>query len=146
MLSYPHMKVGRLLRLMNILLERETNIPKGKVKMYCVGISKKEILIGENKYIVSKQVKYNYPHFSALHAELDFFHKAKKEHFYPSDIFVFGYRKSLLKNTKPCLYCASILNELDFKRIHFFKEGKIITLTKEEFKRALEEEVFKDYT
>lgn len=114
--------------------------------MYCVGISKKEILIGENKYIVSKQVKYNYPHFSALHAELDFFHKAKKEHFYPSDIFVFGYRKSLLKNTKPCLYCASILNELDFKRIHFFKEGKIITLTKEEFERALEEEVFKDYT
>ena len=97
------MRVERLLRLMNILLERETNTPKGKVQMYCVGISKKEILIGENKYIVSKQVKYDYPNFAALHAELDFFHKAKKERFYPSDIFVFGYRKSLLKNTRPCL-------------------------------------------
>ncbi|ABJ91530.1 hypothetical protein YS40_136 [Thermus phage phiYS40] len=140
------MKIERLLRLMNILLERDANIPKGKVKMYCVGVNRKEILIGENKYIISKQVKYDYPHFSALHAELDFFHKARKENFYPSDIFVFGYRKNLLKNTRPCLYCASILNELDFKRIHFFEEGKIITLTKEEFERALDEEVFKDYT
>lgn len=68
----PHMRTERLIRLMNILLEKETNIPKGKVKMYCVGVNKKEILIGENKYIVSKQVKYDYPNFSALHAELDF--------------------------------------------------------------------------
>lgn len=138
-------RLERLLRLMKILLQRDADVPKNKVKMYCVGISKKEILIGENKYIVSKQVKYNYPHFSAMHAELDFFLKAKKENFVPEDIFVFGYRKHLLNNTRPCIYCANILNEIDFKRIHFFEEGELVTMTKKQFEEVLDEDIFKNY-
>ncbi len=122
-----------ILSLSKEALENGEASQNGKVEMFCVGISKKETLIGKNKYIVSKQVKYNYPKFSALHAELDYFHKAKKLNFEADDIVVFGVRKTLLKNTKPCIYCASLLAEVSFKRIHFFEDGKLISLTKKDF-------------
>lgn len=129
------MDIDRLLKLFNGTPEE-----KGKVKMYCVGINKKEIIYGENKYIVSRQKKYNYPYFASYHAELDFFYKAKKKNFFAEDIFIFGYRTNLLKTTKPCIYCATLLSTLEFKRIHFFEDNKLISLNKKQFILLLEEE------
>jgi len=73
------MGISKLLKITEKLIEERTSIAlKGKVKMLCVGIRKKEILIGENKYISSKQIYYNYPKFCSIHAELDFFIKLKR--------------------------------------------------------------------
>lgn len=114
--------------------------------MLCVGIRKKEILIGENKYIYSKQIYYNYPNFCNIHAELDFFHKAKKNDFFADDILIVGKRTKPLKTTKPCIYCATVLSELKFKRIHFFENKMLVTMTRKDFIGSLNFSLeFKEY-
>lgn len=117
----------------------------GKITMYCIGINKKEIIVGHNKYITSVQVKHNYPEFLSLHAELDFYYKAKKKKFIPSDIYIVGYRKAELKNTKPCIYCATVLKELRFKRIHFYENGELLSLTYTQFTKEVLKGLCKSY-
>jgi len=136
---------ARLFRLVED--EEIDNLEKGKVKMFCIGSSKKQFLIGRNRYIKSKQFHFNYPHFASYHAEFDFYLKAKKKELSFDDIFVFGFRTSVLENTRPCIYCARLLLEIDFKRIHFFENGKVISMKKNAFvKEVLENpEKFKDF-
>ncbi|MEM0332962.1 MAG: hypothetical protein QXX30_00665 [Candidatus Aenigmatarchaeota archaeon] len=55
-------------------------------------------------------------------------------------------KKSLFSPEKYIIWFKTYFELVTNPHIHFFEEGKITTLTKEEFKRALEEEVFKDYT
>lgn len=141
------MGINKILNLAEKLINVGTfSVPKGGVKMLCIGIRKKEILIGENKYINSKQIYYNYPNFCNIHAELDFFYKAKKNNFLADDILIIGKRAKPLKTTKPCIYCATILSELKFKRIHFFENKKFISLTRKEFIESLQLSLgFKEY-
>mgnify|MGYP001627409349 CR=1 FL=1 len=128
------MSINKLLNITEKLIEERTStVPKGRVKMLCVGIRKKEILIGENKYIYSKQIYYNYPKFCNIHAELDFFYKAKKNNFFADDILIIGKRTKPLKTTKPCIYCATVLSELKFKRIHFFENSALVSMSRKDF-------------
>jgi len=55
-------------------------------------------------------------------------------------------KKSLFSPERYIIWFKTYFELATNPHIHFFEEGKITTLTKEEFKRALEEEVFKDYT
>jgi len=118
----------------------------GKVTMYCIGINKKEIVTGTNKYIVSRQTKHKYPKFASVHAELDFYYRAKKKGFEPSDIYIVGYRTNQLKTTKPCIYCAALLLELRFKRIHFYEDGVMKTLTRSQLQKELNNGLLKTYS
>lgn len=128
------MGINKILNLTEKLINGSTfPVPKGKVKMLCVGIRKKEILIGENKYIYSKQIYYNYPKFCNIHAELDFFYKAKKNNFFADDILIIGKRTKPLKTTKPCIYCATVLSGLKFKRIHFFENSALVSMSRKDF-------------
>ena len=132
------MGISKLLNITEKLIEERMSMAlKGKVKMLCVGIRKKEILIGENKYISSKQIYYNYPKFCSIHAELDFFYKAKKNNFFADDILIVGKRTSFLKTTKPCIYCATVLSELKFKRIHFFEHGVLVSMSRKDFIKSV---------
>ncbi|AYJ73952.1 hypothetical protein phiLo_100 [Thermus phage phiLo] len=137
--------LSRILRLLSASSEGEEKVPKGKVRMFCVGINKKEVVIGKNKYSSGPQHRLGYPPFSSLHAELDFYYRCKRTGFVPKEIFIFGFRKKFLRSTAPCIYCGTVLLNLDFRRIHFFVEGKLTSMSKEEFRGLVEEGLLKSY-
>ncbi len=51
----------------------------------------------------------------------------------------------LLKNSMPCAYCSALLLELGFKRISFFLDGEIVSMTREDFERLVEAGLPKSY-
>lgn len=113
--------------------------------MFCVGVNRKEVVIGENKFVLGRQRRHGYPDFSSIHAELDFYYKAKRRSFVPQEVFVFGFRGGILKNSMPCAYCSALLLELGFKRISFFLDGEIVSMTREDFERLVEAGLPKSY-
>jgi len=115
---------------MKYLKSTREHFPKtrGQVHMVCVGISGKEVLVGYNKYRTGKQLVYGYPGYSSVHAEFDFYRKALKRGFEPEYLIVLGERTNLLRSTKPCRVCSSLLLDLGFKKISFLSEGQIIEM------------------
>lgn len=113
------------------------------VKMFAFAKIKKEIIIGENKYNSKKSSKFGFPPITNIHAELDLFLKLNKSKVKKVDyIFIFGYRKKFLKNTRPCIYCLNLLKSINYKYIYFFEDGIIVKKSKKEFES---ETNFKDY-
>ncbi len=110
--------------------------------MVCVGISGKEVLVGYNKYRTGKHLVYGYPGYSSVHAEFDLYRKALKRGFEPDYIIVLGERTNLLKSTKPCKVCSSLLLDLGFKKILFLSENQLVEMDYKSFEElnAPEEE------
>jgi len=120
---------------MKYLKSTREYLPKtrGQVHMVCVGISGKEVLVGYNKYRTGKHLVYGYPGYSSVHAEFDFYRKALKRGFRPDYIVVVGERTNLLKSTRPCKVCSSLLMDLGFKKILFLSEGQLIEMDYKSF-------------
>jgi tRNA(Arg) A34 adenosine deaminase TadA len=120
------------------------HLPKarGQVHMVCVGVSGKEVLVGYNKYRTGKHLVYGYPGYSSVHAEFDFYRKALKRGFEPEYIIVLGERTNLLKSTRPCRVCSSLLLDLGFKKILFLSEDHLVEMDYKSFEElnAPEEE------
>lgn len=108
---------------------------RGQVHMVCVGISGKEVLVGYNKYRTGKHLVYGYPGYSSVHAEFDFYRKALKRGFEPDYIVVVGERTNLLRSTKPCKVCSSLLLDLGFKKIVFLSEGQLVEMDYKSFEK-----------
>ncbi len=106
---------------------------RGQVHMVCVGVSGKEVLVGYNKYRTGNHLVYGYPGYSSVHAEFDFYRKALKKGFTPDYIIVVGERTSLLRSTKPCKVCSSLLLDLGFKKIAFLSEGQLVEMDYKSF-------------
>ncbi len=106
---------------------------RGQVHMVCVGVSGKEVLVGYNKYRTGKHLVYGYPGYSSVHAEFDFYRKALKRKFEPDYIIVLGERTNLLKSTKPCRACSSLLLDLGFKKILFLSGNQLVEMDYKSF-------------
>jgi len=120
---------------MKYLKSTREHLPKtrGQVHMVCVGVSGKEVLVGYNKYRTGKHLVYGYPGYSSVHAEFDFYRKALKRGFEPEYIIVLGERTNLLKSTKPCKVCSSLLLDLGFKKILFLSEDQLVEMDYKSF-------------
>lgn len=122
---------------MKYLRNTKSLFPKlrGQVHMVCIGVSGKEFLVGYNKYRSGIHPVYGYPGYSSVHAEFDFYRKAIKRGFEPDHIVVIGERTNLLRSTKPCKVCSSLLLDLGFKNIFFLHEEKMVKMDYKEFER-----------
>ena len=107
--------------------ERLKNHPeflyKGYIHFSFLILKGKVIAIGLN-HRGNNPIQYGYPIYGKIHSEIDAYRKAKG--LLKGDSFLLinirlG-RGGILRNSKPCKFCQSLLKELGCKRVYYSTE------------------------
>jgi len=107
--------------------ERLKNHPeflyKGYIHFSFLILKGKVIAIGLN-HRGNNPIQYGYPIYGKIHSEIDAYRKAKG--LLKGDSFLLinirlG-RGGIIRNSKPCFFCQSLLKELGCKRVYYSTE------------------------
>jgi len=113
--------------------ERLKNHPeflyKGYIHFSFLILKGKVIAIGLN-HRGNNPIQYGYPIYGKIHSEIDAYRKAKG--LLKGDSFLLinirlG-RGGIIRNSKPCLYCQSLLKELGCKEVIYSTENNFQTM------------------
>lgn len=97
----------------------------GSFDMVCHYRKHSRLYIGYNKLDrPAITIDDQYPEFCGVHAELDLFRRHKNLD--GGTIYIAGKLAktgTMMPNTQPCIYCATILNEAGVKNAVFYEDG-----------------------